>query len=41
MEADIGMQNGTPPPSSPSTPDDVPAPGQARSGDGRAAGLGS
>jgi hypothetical protein len=40
MEADIGMQNGTPP-SSPSTPDDVPAPVQARSGDGRAAGLGS
>jgi hypothetical protein len=40
MEADIGAEAGAMPPSSLSVPGYVPAPGQARSGDRRAGGLG-
>jgi len=39
MEADIGVENGTTPPSSPSAPDHAPVPGPARDGDRRAPGL--
>jgi hypothetical protein len=40
MDADIGVEDGKSPPSSPSAPEYVPVPGQARRGDRRAGGLG-
>jgi hypothetical protein len=40
MDADIGAENGKTPPPYPSAAEYVPVPGQARSGDRRAGGLG-